>query len=1151
MANQHYIYTPHRNSNPQLRSWDKSMEIGVSEIAQIRDTVVKRNEAKAATSVPSPFARMHLFETAFELVMKQQEGDTMYHKLVSDCLDMFQLLFDMSDDGNFSFIRWSKPTELELLKDKAKPREHRLFSETLAMFLEKPRFVNLTDIILIHYKNELLGGTSPLTVFFTSPNWGRKMREKGWVLTSTTTDNFFDEADIAGLHQRDEKFQLFMMKYFRAHNDLLFNQFPSIANYIHNYSQTYGDPLSGQPYTAQQFEQEFEAIPIGNNMLLNVSGLMMYRRKQENKVIAVERDSSFVIQPSVSYFKTYKDERGADVTIPLPLVLVNGYNQPNMTYIQGPWNPETPVPSFVPQALHERILPGNAAVKYPFLVASDFLADSLIELPYDVNEEFFYTGFNGNFPFLLPIRKEYFNFFTLADLRNNLSIARRSMGGSDTIAVDLKIPIKNGKFITFSKEYNILKDMALGGKFKDEKAVTTANFGFGIFPFYQVADQTQLNDYSIMVADKDARDVRIKYLCFPDIIHKKTVEYVAVNRIPKQNLGTRIEAGSVYHRLKGKTFDFIEVQVDNFVGIIIPEWARGRMINANSHVHSFTFGVDFGTSNSHIAYRRDTDNIMGFDIQATDIQVVMLNKPQDASKTAKSYEFGWGRMAETGRFKKREFVPSIIGSPDATIIYPIRTATCESIVFRQSKTDLFANINIGYSLDAEQMADSKDLFEVNIKWGMENNRDGGPSARERVKAFILQTVWMIKNKILLNSGRLDQSKIVWFIPLAMRRNDKKAFREVWNETVTEVFGDSSSVQIFEETESAAPYFFLRQQLGLYYSQNAVNIDIGGGTSDLLFFAQKQNRYISTSFRFAANDIWGDGFAQAKSGNRGPKDNGFVLFMHQKVTNNEIRFQDENVKMYYDTCYNNPNFSSSDVISFMFKYNKEFNLGQQISKHPLRAVLVLHFAAIVYHVGQITELAGIDVPLYFIFTGRGSEYIRILGEEDMKDFAKIMLKKAQTNQNTPIPNNFKLLIAQNPKEATANGGVAKISDTSASMDIHPEPMIHAGIQLNEDEKTKEFLLTEADTLITRTLENFKRFLDILFDDREVKNFLYEIELSLKPEDKDFLYHEAELSFEEMSHLLKEKQGGDERLPETMFFWCLKGILYKWSRKLYNR
>ena len=55
------------------------------------------------TSIPSPFAQLHLFETAFEFINKEYRatqdvsvftGKTTYHKYISQCLDIFEMLFE-------------------------------------------------------------------------------------------------------------------------------------------------------------------------------------------------------------------------------------------------------------------------------------------------------------------------------------------------------------------------------------------------------------------------------------------------------------------------------------------------------------------------------------------------------------------------------------------------------------------------------------------------------------------------------------------------------------------------------------------------------------------------------------------------------------------------------------------------------------------------------------------------------------------------------------------------------------------------------------------------------------------------------------------------------------------------------------------------
>src|SRR5690606_30584093 len=72
------------------------------------------------------------------------------------------------------------------------------------------------------------------------------------------------------------------------------------------------------------------------------------------------------------------------------------------------------------------------------------------------------------------------------------------------------------------------------------------------------------------------------------------------------------------------------------------------------------------------------------------------------------------------------------------------------------------------------------------------------------------------------------------------------------------------------TESMAPFFFFRAtgRLRGYGSYKpVVSIDIGGGTTDVVVF-QDDKPLLSTSFRFAANVLFGDGFAKFGGGLNG-------------------------------------------------------------------------------------------------------------------------------------------------------------------------------------------------------------------------------------------------------------------------------------------
>lgn len=97
------------------------------------ETIVDPHNANAArdiSSIPSPFGRMDLVRTAFRelVVSKELEGDTLHHKLVSDALDVAQIIFHLErleKAGLVKLLRWERRQELAqlLASDKKGHRE--------------------------------------------------------------------------------------------------------------------------------------------------------------------------------------------------------------------------------------------------------------------------------------------------------------------------------------------------------------------------------------------------------------------------------------------------------------------------------------------------------------------------------------------------------------------------------------------------------------------------------------------------------------------------------------------------------------------------------------------------------------------------------------------------------------------------------------------------------------------------------------------------------------------------------------------------------------------------------------------------------------------------------------------------------------------
>ena len=176
------VFRLHTGTNT-LQGWDDAgAPYGATAINQIKDPNGATSK-KEVTSIPSPFARMDLVKVAFKNVVDshQIDGDTMYHKLVSDCLDVGEIFFNIDKlSDKLRIVVWDRQNDLNTLLNSNDP-QHRLLGETLKLYMEQDakafNFDRLQRIYLLDYigpdrpnQMNIIGGTSPLTLFFTPAN---------------------------------------------------------------------------------------------------------------------------------------------------------------------------------------------------------------------------------------------------------------------------------------------------------------------------------------------------------------------------------------------------------------------------------------------------------------------------------------------------------------------------------------------------------------------------------------------------------------------------------------------------------------------------------------------------------------------------------------------------------------------------------------------------------------------------------------------------------------------------------------------------------------------------------------------------------------------------------------------------------------------
>lgn len=1040
-------FTLHETQFPNREGW---YEIG----GDLPDTLIKSirntNGAKASkgvTSVPSPFARIHLMKTAFEYVnfdylynQKRHEGNNIYYDLVSQTLDLLEILYtSISDNLGLKLFRWDMKQQVEKLTNSHLDGAQRL-GDALSLFSKDPLFNGFESFYLIYRGNRLLGATSPLTLVFPSPT-----DEK--IDASFSNGQYAYFTQIVPLHKRPVEFQRFLHKFFLCNKTLGINtQFETLAQYLRDSLKLNAGleeeirslEMSQDTYSVQKFVSEYPST----------------LQDEHSNPIQILQYKFHVPQPSTGPLSSDFEILSSKFTGERkPLVLKDKFAG-DLNYINGKWNPSIEV--LPAQAYHEdikqRTLPGTTK-QYPFVTEGDFLSEYLVELPFNINtEHFLVPGLEGNrFPYLLPITNSYFDYFDINDLARQLSfgITDDPTAGGRVVTATLNIPVRhdNGStHISFVKKY-LVDPVEKRGGFLIHGRIIKAQMGVGIFPFFRTDDPTIDNYYKVMLVDEDTS----AYLSNleGDIQFFKTSDANPIPHLTDQiRKSKQDDVATTRHIELQQRFDYMRIfpaeQLNSnrkVSGVAIARWIKKQVAG-----EAYSFGVDFGTTNTHVAYNSNPSQVpRPFNISPEECMIGLLHQK--------------GESSPIDLHQDGEFIPNIIGG-ESRFRFPMRTAVAETPKFSsgQEPAILFGNINIAFTFEKAPVTDN---VRTNIKWQSQLDR----IAKERIEAYFEEVMILIKNKVIANNGNLKNTKIVWFYPLSFSNTARGNFKTLWKAAHEKILNGVG--ELHEMTESVAPYLFLTRSNAIRgVAGNALNIDIGGGSTDLLLVVNGQPKY-GTSVKFAGNMLWGEGYNQIYH-----KDNGFLTaYINMRKASNlslEQEFPNPStvdssmLGLLYDmvkdgaqtTAFN----SSADMISFIFGLeellNPKITLSQILIQKPkLKVILYLHFCAIIYHAGQmIRDLivrkgdGDVVLPRYFIFSGKGSKYLNLLGSPDLLNrVSQHMLQKAlEKNPEITIPENFELIIPENPKQATANGGI--FSNTQS---LKSEIIAHEFLGTNPD------------------------------------------------------------------------------------------------------
>ncbi len=1164
------IFRLHSGASESIEHWqDTGSHLHDTFIASINDPS-GNNAASQITSIPSPFARMDLVRTAFKNVNlgKNLDGTTIYHRLISDSLDVGEIFFNIQAlTGKIEIMEWSSGisengreltidanSDLGHLLNNGNPK-HRLLAETLKMYLFQDKkafnFADLKNIYLLNYRQgpepiNVIGGTSPATLFFSSAN------DLSFVDIVFGNDGAFD-GKYSPLHKRNIAFIRWLYA-FRESFPRFSERFADFSSYM-DLSFTHLDEEAKNEVRSlkrETYDKDYVKIAVGEAAGNNAEILGVPLKAKNYGAVPSADDNDFLIDAT----KT--------LTGIVPAVLPNEpFNEP-LRLAGSVWESSfyKKVPFYDERPLKDRTLPNQAHVKYPYLTVSDFLQPYLIELPFPIDNSKFVDGHYpaGDHSYVLPLKKEFFIYFSIDDLEGTVSDGAKRFEMQDIpggVKVILRIPIKNGRYIQYSRLYmtNQVKDRVLKADEKANQGVVMQNqFTLLIYPFLKPAPGINPH-YRILFVDRDVQPLtkRFSYdvAFFTEAAPQSPLPVQATRVRSSKEQAEKVT--SLYHILE-EGFDFIEISNSSYTGILVPTFK----VTPSPH-KAFTFAIDFGTTNTHIEYKVGNESPRPFDITEKDIQVGALHHPDDEvvqrAFVSMPDKQASDLITDLIDIIKEEFLPLLI-RPESQYKFPQRTVVNDNGSFNPDEaTFALADFNIPFWYLKENHIIHSEVTP-NLKWGdfKLNKR-----LKVRLNGFLQQILLMIRNKVLLNGGSLADTKIIWFYPSSMPTFKRATLESFWNKEYATYFPGAG--KLYKMSESLAPFYYYYHKEGVRpHDRPAVSIDIGGGTSDIVIY-QGEHPILLTSFRFAANSIFGDGNGSTFN------DNGFVQ-RYENIINDAL--SNTSAKKLKDVYNNLKRVHSSSVELVEFFFSLEENKEIRDNKIPLsfskilvediefKLLFVLFYAALVYHIAHLMKAKGLPVPDYITFSGNGSKVIRVIdGSSDLSillAFTKVIFEDVYQIEKSP---SIEFRFFRNPKEITCKGGLectdfsqfAQLEDqiktvligTDTAATIPPEKLLYSQ--------------AESPTVIDAVCHEVSGFIDRFFDWNAKFNYYQNFGVSPKkfPEYKDLLKSKLKIDLiSGIKAMAGETQDGrgDDSIQETLFFYPLVGAINRLANRMHK-
>ena len=1077
------------------------------------------------TSIPSPFARIDVAKNAFlEVNRLGLDGDTIFHKTVSDILDVGEIFFNYDKLSQIIEIITWHPQNMETMQTQSIGNKFLGMAYDTYMTSDKDtyNFDKNQNIYILNYKKgrnmmDVIGATSPATLFFSSANDLSYLANE----ISFGQDHPFDK-EYNPLYRRDYEY----IKAWFILRKLIPNfsqKLPEIDKYLDETLSRIADNDKRQELrnvTAADANQ-YSTISInaqGQTDIVEIFGQPLLK-----KVVAKVQQSEFQIVPT----KQVSNK-------PLVLPVDSGNTYKDFFYTQQAWGTQAHAPFYDETPIEQRRLPFDGR-QQEYLTISDFLEDYIIKVPHKMNAKDYLNPMSftlkenyQDISYLLPLKEKFFEYFDVADLKDSMS--PNSVGikvdklAADSVQVTLNIPvIGHGRIKTISYVRRYSGDADLD---RNKGGVETFDFDAFVMPVVRDKDESRAF-YTIGCITDLSRNYRFRFFKGKSAIENGDVTFDCRNQNNEQSIKSNT------YSVKKNHFDYIQIINDDGVkGLIIPKFKK------NSASIVYNVSIDVGTSNTHIEMCKDNSThseSFSFNEQTAFLSPLFIPTTSEIGGTVRHIG-----LQEENELLLRDFLPKAVGDKEE-YNFPTRTVLSCAKSFNPSQNNLpYGLYNLPLAYDKIENFDYNRDF-CNIKWGKDDNL---------LKSFIDCLMLMIRNRIMVGDGDLSKTKITWFFPTSMPMKRKNILQDTWDKAYNKYFGPGTTQPM---TESSAPIRYLFDSHDT--STDVVSIDIGGGTTDVAFAKNKQVLAV-TSFRFASNALFENQLAPSSHSN------GIVDYFKQMLYDTIQANEKYEVMNLFDS---EPHQEPANMASFLFSlkdntYLKDLNpegidFNLILNKDEnYKIAFIIFYTAILYHVGKIIKYKDYNLPRHISFSGNGSKILNVIStnSHDLADFTKMVLEEVTGKKYTTRLELVGLGKEDNPKTSTCKGGLRSNASTLAS---DPSLTLRAdGIAEVDENLTLEEL--NGDKVYQGSIvHSVKEFMDFVLNKiPKTLRYNYDDHFGVTPNSlqiaRSLMNDDLDTFLEKGIDIMIDEGDAKDRVEETLFFAPIKGVINAITKNIYE-